>query len=84
MPTKTENAERIAREARVCVRRAHRNGATGTKITYLYLQETAQRLGMYDVDGWTFRKAARLTIAEMQLMNQTHLIDFTDAPRRIR
>jgi hypothetical protein len=68
----------------VAVRKAHRNGATGTTITYLYLQEVAQSIGMTHVDGWTIRKAARLTIAELRLMDETHLFDFSDAPRRIR
>jgi len=80
MPTKTEDAHRIAREARVFARKAHRGGATGTKITYLALQETAQAIGIYGVDGWTIRKAMRLTVAELRLTGEFHLADFADAP----
>lgn len=77
MPTKTESAERIARNARVFVRKARRGGHTNM-ITGMLLAESAQTLKLLGTDGWTIRKAARLTVAELRQTDELHLIDWDD------
>jgi|GEM_PF-1920382 len=64
-PTKTERAQRIALNARAFVRKARRDGHTNL-ITGMLLAESAQALKLLDTDGWTIRKAARLTVAELE------------------
>jgi len=77
MPTKTERAQRIALNARVFVRKARRDGHTNL-ITGTLLAGSAQALKLLDTDGWTIRKAARLTVAELEQTNELHLIDWDD------
>lgn len=78
MTTKSQNAERIAMEARVFVRKARRGGHANL-ITGMLFAECAQVLGLYGTDGWTIRKAARLTVAELEQMNELGLIDWNDS-----
>lgn len=77
MATKTENAERIALHARVFVRAARRDGYANL-IDTMALLGAAQTLKLWDTDGWTVRKAARLTVTELKLMDELHIIDWSD------
>ncbi len=81
MATKTQNADRIALDARVFVRNARRNGHANL-ITGLLLAECAQGLRLYGTDGWTIRKAARITVTELINNNEADIIDWTDATFR--
>ena len=78
MATKTENAERIALQARVFVRKARRDGHTNL-IDGMALLDAAQTLKLYDTDGWTIRKAARLTVTVLCEGNELDIIDWADA-----
>jgi hypothetical protein len=75
--TKTQDAERIALDARVFVRRARREGHVNL-ITEMLLQECAQSLRLFHADCWTIRKAARITVTELINNNEADIIDWTD------
>lgn len=77
MATKTQNAERIALHARVFVRKARSEGCTNL-VTGMLLSESAQVLKLYGTDGWTIRKAARLTVDVLVQGEEAHLIDWDD------
>jgi hypothetical protein len=80
--TKTAMAENIAREARVFVRGARAKGFVN-RIDSNALWCAAQKRG-YDADSWTINKAARLTVDELERMNELDLIDWDDLRFRNR
>jgi hypothetical protein len=81
--TKRELAEDIALNCRAWVRRAHREGATATRITADTIWCTAQELRI-DADAWLVKRAARAIVDEMQRWDELHLVDFSDATFTIR
>lgn len=81
--TKRELAEDIALNCRAWVRRAHREGATATRITADTIWSTAQELRI-DADTWIVKRAARAIVDEMGRWDELHLVDFSDAPFTIK
>lgn len=81
--TKHELAEELAMHSRAFVQRAHREGATGTRVTADTIWCTAQELRI-DADTWTVKRAARLIVDELQRQGELHLVDFSDASFMIR
>jgi hypothetical protein len=74
MATKTQNAETIALEARVFVRKARREGSAN-KLTRHLIQETAERLHISGED-YSVRTVQTILRREAALMGETHLLDF--------
>lgn len=79
MATMTQ-AKKLAMHARVTVRDAHKNGATGTKITYLFLQEAAQSQRMWGITSAELKKAALDCEKELISNGEFYLLDLRDAP----
>lgn len=75
--TKTQAADTIALEARVFVRKARRDGHANL-IDADALWSAAQVRKLYGTDGWTIRKAARLTVTVLTECNELDLIDWAD------
>lgn len=73
-------AKMLAIHARVFVREAHANGHTGTKITWLSLQETAQAYHMWGITTRELKQAALDCEREAQWQGERHMIDLRDAP----
>jgi len=78
MASKTENAERIAREARVFVRRARRQGGSNV-ITEMALLETAQTLGLRQNIDYSLRTVERIVVANAREMEETDLVSLGGA-----
>lgn len=76
--TKTQDAERIALDARVFVRKARREGHVNL-IDADTLWSCAAALNMAGTDGWTVRKAARMTVNALTETDELSLIDWNDA-----
>lgn len=81
--TKHELAEDLARNCQAFVRRAHREGATGTRVTADTIWCTAQELHI-DADTWLVKRAARLIVDEFQIQHELHLVDFSNDSFTIR
>lgn len=71
---RTQVAEMVAREARVFVRRARRDGHSNT-ITRQALEEAAQTLNLVDGTDYSMRTVVRLVKADAKLMGETDLLD---------
>lgn len=72
--TRTQTAERIAREAGVFVRKARRNGHSN-KITRDLFHECAEVLGIPE-DAYSIRTVKQIARREAELMGETELIGF--------
>lgn len=71
--TRMQNAERIALEARVFVRKARRAGHAN-KITRDLIYDMAEELGISDAD-YSVRTVKTLLRREAVLMGETDLLD---------
>lgn len=78
MASRTENAERIAREARVFVRKARRQGGSNV-ITEMALLETAQALGLRQNIDYSLRTVKQIVLANAREMEETALVSFGGA-----
>jgi hypothetical protein len=75
MASRVENAQRIALEARVFVRKARAEGCTN-KINKMTVLETAEVLGLRENVDYTFRTVKLLLIADARIAGETHLLGF--------
>jgi alanine racemase len=72
--TRTQVAERVAREAVVFVRKARRNGCVNM-VTHLAFQEAAQSLGLQG-DEYSMRTVKRIARENLTLQGEYELIGF--------